>query len=1209
MNASLGPFDVHRELARGGMGVVLSATHRKDDVPVAIKVVLEEALHNPRYVDDFRAEVQSAAQLVHPHIVTLLEYGTVSEAEAAAALSADVPMSAGSPYLAMELADSGSLGDAGLDDWPTLRRALLELLSALGHAHSHGVVHRDLKPGNVLLHRGTSAEPAVKLADFGIAHASDHRAEGGAHLEEIVGTVSYMAPEQIECRWRDYGPWTDLYALGIMAHQLVSGSLPFTGEIPAAVLMAHLDREMPTLYPRFHVPPRLGTWIKKLTEKRPEARFQCAADAAHALSELGAPIAGSRTPPPAPAILDEPTRGARPSARKVAPEDPNPGTGAPPWATPQESNPPWASAEGPSTSAPPWADEGPQTGAAPWSSEATHDAGPGGEPALENVTALPLPLAERAPVADDWRPHQEAQSVSLHGAGLGLFFLRAVPMVDRTDERDAIWHALRDAAASRLPRALVLRGPTGTGKSRLAEWTARRADELGAATLLRATHTEDASPLNGLPRMVAAHYGAVGLMGNALEARISTCLRREGVYDELEAGSIVELLALSEAEEEAPSISRVRFASPVERYLAVEGVLSRAAEARPVIVWLDDAQWGGDAVQMALHALDHLEAPVLFLLTVREEALIERDAEATRLAQLVEHERASRVRVGPLAMSDTSELIEKLLGLKGSLADRVCQRVDGNPLFAVQLVGDWVHRGVLQLTPNGFGLRPGERGEIPDDVGSVWIARVDRLLEGRPEQDRAVLQLAAILGARHEDEELGAVTAAWGTPLSPELLDTLARAHLVERDDTGWAFIHGMLRESLVRTASDAGHARRMHAVCAEVIEARGGKGSAERHAEHLAEAGLPEHALAPFLVAAQELRDGSDYARALDMLARREQLMTGLELPADDPRWGDGWVLRADVHRLEWDFDAAETWARNARSSAAPGWERVIAESELILANVARQQGAPDEALAHVRVARERYHKLDDDDGRARALLGMAILSRQRGEYEAGAALYARAFALFEMLGDERGAANAMLGLAHIARHDKQWPTAEDKYEAARDRCERAGYRAGIANCLMGRADVQRYQGDLEAAEEAYRAAHRIQKSIGSKAILVAKLNLGLVLLGRERWEEARRVFEAELPGLVKSGKKAYLGWLRCVLLPCVAASGDAAAFDRHLDEACALTGNRALVDEDMAKAAERAMSMWREREDEPRTEAARRLAHDLFVAVGDDERAAALA
>ena len=695
--------------------------------------------------------------------------------------------------------------------------------------------------------------------------------------------------------------------------------------------------------------------------------------------------------------------------------------------------------------------------------------------------------------------------------------------------------------------------------------------------------------------MVAARYRAVGLEPEPLRARLLESLQREG-GDISEAEVLLELLAPGEG-------AGVRFGSPAERWLAVEGVIARATAERAAVVWIDDAQWGSDSIGMVEHALDHLEAPALFVLTVREEELTERAREAEQLGRVAAHERGHLERVAPLAREDTVALVEQLLGLSSELASRVVDRVNGNPLFAVQLVGDWVERGVLELTDSGFALREGERGELPDDLHEVWADRIERALGGLEVRERALIELAAVLGLSHDDDEIGAVCEAWGASLPASLLETLARAHLIERGDAGFSFVHGMLRESLVRAAETAGHAPAMHRVCAQVIGARGGTGSAARRAHHLAEAGELAAALEPYAEAARELRDRSEYAAALAAPER-------LGLPEDDARRGLGWTLRADVHRLDWDFDSTERWATEALEAAERyGWATTDAEAKLLLANVARQRGDTDVAFVRAREAYAAFGALDHDEGNARALLVMGAICRQRGEYDRAAALYARAFASFEIVGDERGAANAMLGLAHIARHRKAYEDAEDKYEAARVRCEKAGYRAGIANCLMGGADVARYGGELERAEQAYRRAHRIQQTIGSKAVLIARLNLGLVLLEQERYSEARAVFEREVPGLERDGKRAYLGWVRSVLLPCVAHEGDLTAFDAYVAMARAVTEERGMVDEDMAAAAERAARLFEQRGDAARARVALELASAQWIALEDDERAAAIA
>src|SRR5688572_30615768 len=160
----LGPYDVFRQLGRGGMGVVWEARLRASDELVALKVLTAAGAADPAFVALFENEARSVAALDHPNIVTILDYGRVPDADADGA-----GLPAGTPFLAMEVAIGGTLSDPGPVDrsWDGVRALLLALLSALGHAHARGVVHRDLKPANVLLD-STRTEP--RLTDFGLAH-------------------------------------------------------------------------------------------------------------------------------------------------------------------------------------------------------------------------------------------------------------------------------------------------------------------------------------------------------------------------------------------------------------------------------------------------------------------------------------------------------------------------------------------------------------------------------------------------------------------------------------------------------------------------------------------------------------------------------------------------------------------------------------------------------------------------------------------------------------------------------------------------------------------------------------------------------------------------------------------------------------------------------------------------------------------------------
>ena len=274
-------YDVHEVLGRGGMGVVYRARQKALNRTVALKMILDGAHAGARQANRFRSEAAVFARLQHPNIVQIHEIGEHD----------------GRPYLALEYVQGGTLERtlAGTP-LPVDRAArLVETLArAVQHAHERGVVHRDLKPSNVLL----TAEREPKITDFGLAKllAGDSRqTESGA----LVGTPSYMAPEQVEGAPSEIGPATDVYALGAILYEVLTGRPPFRAESPMATMIQVRGTEV--------VPPRrlrpglsrdLETICLKSLEKEPRRRYQTAAGLADELGRYldGRPIVARPVP-------------------------------------------------------------------------------------------------------------------------------------------------------------------------------------------------------------------------------------------------------------------------------------------------------------------------------------------------------------------------------------------------------------------------------------------------------------------------------------------------------------------------------------------------------------------------------------------------------------------------------------------------------------------------------------------------------------------------------------------------------------------------------------------------------------------------------------------------------------------------------------------------------------------------------------------------
>lgn len=271
---SFGDYELLKELGRGGIGVVFKAIHTRLNRVVALKMVVAGHLASPEELQRFRLEAQAAAGLSHPGIVPIFEAGECQ----------------GLPYFSMGLVEGHSLADRiQRGPMPPLDavRLLRKIVDAVCYAHSHGVLHRDLKPANILLACGEGSGPdgldaaslescQPQITDFGLAKrigvASNLTATG-----QILGTPSYMPPEQAAGNVHAVGEAADIYALGAILYAMLSGRPPFVAENPIEVLLQVLERDPPRLSQLApEVPAELESICLKCLEKRPEDRYVAA---------------------------------------------------------------------------------------------------------------------------------------------------------------------------------------------------------------------------------------------------------------------------------------------------------------------------------------------------------------------------------------------------------------------------------------------------------------------------------------------------------------------------------------------------------------------------------------------------------------------------------------------------------------------------------------------------------------------------------------------------------------------------------------------------------------------------------------------------------------------------------------------------------------------------------------------------------------------
>lgn len=250
----IGPFQLEGRLGVGGMGIVYKATYLKGGQKVALKVLAPDLTADPKLAKRFDREMEILKKLKHPNIVKY--YGGSSNAH--------------QRFYAMELITGGSLDDKlkklGKFHWEQVIDYGLQIAKALEHAHDAGIVHRDLKPANLLL----AADGTLKLSDFGIARDTQSTALTAAG--KTVGTMAYMAPEQITGK-SPITRRTDLYALGCVLFQMLTGRTPFESETQPELLFKHIEEEPPNVREfNMDCPVWLDRLIHELLAKEPEDR-------------------------------------------------------------------------------------------------------------------------------------------------------------------------------------------------------------------------------------------------------------------------------------------------------------------------------------------------------------------------------------------------------------------------------------------------------------------------------------------------------------------------------------------------------------------------------------------------------------------------------------------------------------------------------------------------------------------------------------------------------------------------------------------------------------------------------------------------------------------------------------------------------------------------------------------------------------------------
>lgn len=1147
-------FRLEGRVGAGGMGEVFRAFDQERQLPVAVKLL--GSLDDEHY-QRFQREAAVLAQLSHPAIVGYVAHGRLGTRA----------------FLAMDWLEGETLAErldrAGLTSAETLALAR-RVSAALALVHEHGVVHRDVKPSNVFLPQHDPAQAV--LIDFGIARRplveTSLTATGFA-----VGTVGYMAPEQARgAEWVDAR--ADVFALGAVLYKCLTGRRAFRGADPMAVLAKTVFSEPPRARALIaEVPPALDELVARMLEKDPRARPSDGHAVALALDAIG-PVDDERRAPDSGAYPML-TRGERrlASVLVVSPAASAPrseaatsvvASGSPAWGR-------WsAAARAHGVRLDPLADGsivaslGKETAALDAvlrlarAALALSASSPrarsvlctgrgqsgGGDVPAEVVDRAAKMLARlREPRAGQHLPAVclDRVSAALLGGRFDVATLgtelaligergadvesrRVAPHVGRKRELEALDALLRDSLAANAPRAAILTGPAGIGKTRLWKELVRRSTRAGMRHVLWVARADPARPRSPyallgdvLSRALGVHPGeATARIRDKLRARLAA---RGADADTLRRSErLIELFQGAEADAPAfdPSVSAERLLSAWLGWVQLEVATS------PLLIVFDDAQWGDlPSLNLAARAARLGRAPVVLVCAGRPELSQAFPGLWNELAPLA-------LELQPLSRKSRLELLSELLPQELPRLElvRLADASDGNPFALEELARVRADRPDAPL---------------PESVLALSESRLSRL--GR--DSRAVLRAASVFGTRawpgaiEELEQDVDVEGAIEELLRHDLLSHAPTSRFASEPEL--AFRQSLIREAAYAELTE--HDRALgHRLAAAWLE-RMGETDPVVLGEHWDRGGEPGHAAVQYQRAARQALAGNDFPAAI---SRAERALANIAL---DRAAGGAPHAPGTLGSLELTLAEAKRWSGDARGAlghaeAARGllgrggrsWFSAMAELAAVLGRIGeydRLEAVLSEVAAERTPAAERSaqigalcpgtsqllqagrtHAADRLVVAIEALAGRGLidvaaqarLEQLRGFYSLGAGdpwramgCYAQAREAFSALGSARHSAVEQVNFAHAALEAGAFEAADAALGQALFTAELLGLETVRAVAELNRGRLALGRGELAQAERSQGVALEIGMRERSPRVSgAARVHLARVALRR---------------------------------------------------------------------------------------------------------------
>jgi tetratricopeptide (TPR) repeat protein len=665
---------------------------------------------------------------------------------------------------------------------------------------------------------------------------------------------------------------------------------------------------------------------------------------------------------------------------------------------------------------------------------------------------------------------------------------------------------LLDVHTARAPRLVVVRGPAGVGKTRLVEVIANRAVEAGAAKLLRANFAPGEP---GLQTLVARACGLRGVDAARAHAVADAWLSRWLPDVDLTADELCALAGRGDSV----------FHGAEERESALVRLLQAFARERPLLVWLDEAQRSREALALVKRVLaDAPELPVLFVVVTPAEGPDDEDA-SDSVAAAVLHELRQRPTTTTLELRPLDDVAhgalctELLLGPAQGLASALRRRTEGNALLAVQIVGDWVRRGLVQAGPEGLVPRMGVDGPenllamLPEALSELWDSRIDSALHDErfaaPARAAAALRalaLAAVLGSDVDLVEWDAVAAIAGLPsaLLDDVTDAIVSAGLAHRTTRGVRFVHAMVRGALEGRLRDSGVLPSLHALAARALASLWGTDTAvaaARIGRHLLAAGDAQGALEPLLKAATAAVAEGNALEAQTLLTEWQEARVSAG-DDDVASFGVALVLAGQVAHQEGRHEEAQALSTQAARICRDAKLRAQALRTAASANLVL--GAWDVARGAFEGARVASEQAHDRAGTAAALRGLGDVDYYRGDFAAAAARYESAALLLADMGSTSELAKTLWSSGYVELERGHLDGAQRLFREQRNLARAARDRLNEANAENALGELARRRNRLDEAERRYRTATRIAQASGLSRRWVFRTNLAYVRLLR---------------------------------------------------------------------------------------------------------------